>query len=78
MKKGKHHHTGKIRHSDMGMHHGSRGMGGKDPHASAEHHAANKEHGMDEGMSPMESSEGGGGVGQGTIPDMEENCCEET
>lgn len=59
-KKGK--HTGKIRHGDMTslMH----GVGGKDPHASAEHHAMNSAHGMPEGMAPSgETSEGGGEQG---------------
>lgn len=71
------HHTGKIRHHDMAMHNSSKGLGGKDPHASAEHHAANKAHGMPEGLSPVggydsdeESEQGGEGMADN------EECCE--
>ena len=61
------HHTGPIHHADMKSHQGLNGMGRKDPHASAEHHAANKKHGMPHGMSHhgdgcMEDSEGGEGM----------------
>ena len=75
MKKHKgHHHTGSVRHKDMTMHNGSRGMGGKDPDADASHHAANMEQGMGAGLSPMDDSDSmgdGGGKGQSTIPDMD-------
>ncbi len=50
-----------AKHKGMGKpHHGhesQKGPGGKDPHASKEHHAANKEHGMPEGCCPSEGSE---------------------
>jgi hypothetical protein len=69
----KHHHTGKIHHSDMVMLHGAEGMGGKDPHAHASHHSANKESGMPEGMSPK--GEEHGEVGQmGGAPSESSNC----
>jgi hypothetical protein len=46
--KGMGNHTGPIHHADPLL----GGMGGKDPHASAEHHKANTAHGMHAGMSP--------------------------
>jgi hypothetical protein len=66
-----HAHTGDIRHSDMVMHKGSNGLGGKDPHAHSSHHEANKAFGMHEGMSPKDDGSGEqehGGEG------MEGNC----
>ena len=48
MKKKKKGHTGNIRHSDMTSL--LDGMGSKDPHASSEHHAANKSCGMPNGL----------------------------
>lgn len=39
---------GKPRHG----HEAQKGPGGKDPHASKEHHSANKQHDMPEGCCP--------------------------
>ena len=55
MKKGKGHHTGKMHRGDA-MH--LKSHGGKDQHASAEHHAANAAHGMHMGFSPPEEYQG--------------------
>jgi hypothetical protein len=64
-------HTGRIHHPDMVSHMGLGGTGKKDPHASAEHHAANKAHGMPHGMCPAdehggECEEGGEGMAGNT------------
>jgi len=69
MKKHKAPHTGPLHHKGMTSHMVG-GLGGKDPHASAEHHAANRAHGMAEGMSPKggydgeEMEQGGEGMGE--------------
>jgi hypothetical protein len=44
-----HKHTGRIHHADHTSH--IRGTGKKDPHASANHHKMNAEHGMHHGFS---------------------------
>jgi len=69
--KGHGHHTGPIRHHDMTSL--VDGPGEKDPHASAEHHAKNKEYGMEHGCccEGDESGEQEGGKG------MEGNACYE-
>ncbi len=67
----KHKHTGPVTHDDMHDH--LRGHGGKDPHASAEHHAANKEHGMAHAMGHVEE-EYDEGQHHGTGSKMSENC----
>lgn len=55
-------HTGPIRHADMKSY-GMTGMGGKDPMAHESHHAANAEHNMPEGMSPVGGYDGAQGGG---------------
>ena len=73
-KHGGHHHTGKISHADMtSLPHG---MGGRDPHASAEHHAANKKHDMAEGMCPA-GCYGGGAPKNTKAPTEAENEADE-
>lgn len=62
-----HAHQGKVTHK--GMSSLIDGHGSRDPHASAEHHAANAEHGMSEGLSPQGGyddggEEGGAGMGE--------------
>jgi hypothetical protein len=70
----KHHHTGKIRHEDMVMLHGSTGFGSADPHADVAHTKANREHGMDEGMSPEGGYENEGPHSSGGAPSHSSNC----
>lgn len=65
----KHHHTGKHRHSDQKSYFD--GVGGKDPHADASHHAANKKHDMPEGMSPKGGCDGEDCDDEGGMADNE-------
>lgn len=61
-------HTGPVRHADMESY--LDGHGGPDKHASPEHHAANREAGMDHGFSHM---------GHGSMemcPESENECYE--
>lgn len=69
-KGGKGGHTGKI-HGMGGMH--LKSHGGKDQHASSEHHKANADHGMHQGFCPPEGYQGH--AGQEDSDDM--GCSEE-
>ncbi len=71
---GSHPHIGPITHDDMVTLHGSRGAGHSDNHASAEHHAQNKAHGMDHGLSPKGGYHDNGHAQKGGAPSEAENC----
>lgn len=72
MAKKKHHHTGKIRHHDMGSL--LDGHGSADPHADPAYKKANAAHGMGHGMSPQGEYDGGGEESEQGGEGMSENC----